>query len=85
MAIVLLAQACYSICMSRERIELLADAGRSMSFRWHGRIHRGLAIRRQWRTAARQYYEIVTDSGLVVVVYADLAAEVCRWYVESHA
>lgn len=68
--------------MSPERIELLAGPARVMSFVWRGREVLGLAILSEWETGSRRYYEITTDA-VVVVVYADTAGAVCKWYVEA--
>lgn len=68
--------------MSPERIELLAGPARVMSFAWRGREVLGLAILSEWTAGERRYYEIATDAG-VVVVFADTASAVRRWYVEA--
>lgn len=58
-------------------------------FLWYARLHRVQWIPRQWRVDMewwrvriwRDYYKLVTDSGLLVIVYHDLVTD--DWYLQQ--
>ena len=62
--------------------------GQPQQLRWQGRPHRIIAIPRHWQVDSdwwrervwRAYYKISTDSGLLLVIYEDLAAG--GWYLQ---
>ena len=70
-------------------IEMTLRDGRPVAFVWHGRVHRVAWIARQWRVDVawwrlrvwRDNYKLVTDTGLLVVVYCDLLEE--KWYLQQ--
>jgi hypothetical protein len=59
------------------------------TFEWKGRRHRVVRIAKSWRTdwgwwrlrLWRDYYKLVTNTGLLVLVYYDLLED-C-WYLQQ--
>ena len=70
-------------------IEMTLRESRPAFFVWQGQNHRVRWIARQWRVDVgwwrlrvwRDYYKLVTDTGLLVVVYCDLLEE--EWYLQQ--
>lgn len=70
-------------------IELRLHEGEPVEFQWHGKIHCILRITRHWRVDVewwrlriwRDYYKVVTNTGLLAVVYYDLLDE--QWYLQQ--
>ena len=64
-------------------IELRMNEGEPTEFQWQGKIHCILRITRHWRVDVewwrlriwRDYYKVLTDTGLLAVVYYDLLDE----------
>lgn len=58
-------------------------------FLWNSRLHRVHWVTRRWRVDMewwrtriwRDYYKLVTDSGLLVIVYCDLLTDL--WYLQT--
>ena len=56
--------------------------------RWEGRVHPVKMVANQWRVDLgwwrlrvwRDYYKLVTTTGLLLVVYHDLVSD--QWYVQ---
>ena len=70
-------------------IDVLASrTGRPRRFTWQGQSHQVEEITRHWRVDTgwwaerswREYHKLVTDTGLLVIVYHDL--EGGRWYLQ---
>jgi Domain of unknown function (DUF6504) len=70
-------------------IRVRADAlGAPHSFTWRGRRHPVERVTRRWRLDVdwwrgriwREYFKLVTRTGLLMVIYHDLAAG--GWYVQ---
>lgn len=66
----------------------LNDHDMPMRFRWQGHIHPIQEIANQWRVDLgwwrlrvwRDYYKLVTTTGLLVVIYHDLVND--HWYLQ---
>ena len=72
-----------------ETITVVCDAGgRPEQFSWRGRTHRVTHVAHQWRADVgwwreriwRAYYKVSTDSGLLVVIFQDLAGG--DWFLQ---
>jgi len=70
-------------------IEVVAgDGGRPLHFTWREEEHQVEEITRNWRVDTgwwaqhtwRAYFKLVTDTGLLMIIYEDLANG--GWYVE---
>jgi hypothetical protein len=72
-----------------EAIEISLKAERLYAFKWKGRSHRVIHLAKDWRIdwgwwrlhIWRHYYKLVTDTGLLVLVYQDLADD--SWYLQQ--
>lgn len=70
-------------------IEMVLRQDQPNHFLWQSRLHRVHFITRQWRVDMewwrvrvwRDYYKLVTDSGLLVIVYCDLMMD--SWYLQQ--
>lgn len=59
------------------------------AFEWKGRRHRVVMVAKSWRMdwgwwrlrLWRHYYKVVTDTGLLVLIYRDLLDE--GWYLQQ--
>jgi hypothetical protein len=59
-----------------------------LQFAWQGGAHQVVDITRRWRVdwgwwqgrVWRDYFKLRTDTGLLVIIYRDLAAE--QWYLQ---
>ena len=71
------------------RIEMWVEAGLLQCFKWGERIHNVQWVALHWRIDVewweqriwRHYYKLVTDTGLLVVVFYDLLTE--AWYLQQ--
>lgn len=71
------------------RIEVILLDHQPDQFLWNARLHRVRWITKQWRVDVewwrmrvwRDYYKLVTDSGLLVIVYCDLLDH--SWYLQQ--
>jgi len=62
--------------------------GTPISFLWRGRHHPVMRVTRRWRIDAnwwrkrvwREYFKLVTRTGLLVEVYHDLIGD--KWYMQ---
>jgi hypothetical protein len=72
-----------------EHLEVRAERGLPTSFVWRGRRHQIAAIHGRWRVhtgwwreseVRRDYWQATTDSGLMVLVFHDLARD--EWRLE---
>ncbi|MBK9125906.1 MAG: hypothetical protein IPM16_22650 [Chloroflexi bacterium] len=76
------------LLLPAERITVDLEDGAPVRFMWRGRNHRVLYLANRWRADAewwrvrqwREHYKLVTDSGLLLVIYHDLNRE--AWYVQ---
>jgi hypothetical protein len=65
-----------------ERVEAWSEGERPVAFRWHSELHRVQDVCNRWRIHAcwweperaiwREYYKVVTDRGLLCLIYRDL-------------
>lgn len=70
-------------------IAMQTDEARLVSFMWEGRRHRVRRVARRWRVDVewwrgrvwRDYYKLLTDTGLLVIVFHDLLDG--RWYLQQ--
>lgn len=71
-----------------EEIEVVQARGAPATFTWRGQTHRVAELAQQWHVdldwwrgrAWRSYFKLSTESGLLVVIYQDLATGV--WYLQ---
>jgi len=72
-----------------QEIKVITDSeGVPISFQWNGRVHHILLISKHWRVhdgwwrreVWRHYFKLVTDSGLLCVIYHDLLKG--SWYLQ---
>jgi hypothetical protein len=72
-----------------QSIQMQLRADEPFAFQWRGRSHRVRQVTRQWRMdwgwwrlrLWRDYYKLLTDSGLLVLVYQDLLDG--HWYLQQ--
>lgn len=71
-----------------QAINVVQEAGVPTAFIWQGQTHPVSQIARQWRVDVdwwqgrtwRTYYKVTTESGLLVVLFQDLATR--TWYLQ---
>lgn len=71
-----------------QAIDVMQEAGLPTAFIWQGQTHSVSQIARQWRVDVnwwqertwRTYYKVTTESGLLVVLFQDLATH--TWYLQ---
>lgn len=69
-------------------IDVVQEEGMPASFSWRGQTHRVAQITQRWRVDVdwwrerrwRAYYKLTTDTGLLVVLFQDLATH--AWYLQ---
>lgn len=72
-----------------ERIDTRAnERGHLDAFTWRGELHRIARVRQRWRVdsdwwtergaVSREYYAVTTDSGLLCVLFCDVATREWR-------
>lgn len=75
--------------MEGESLSVLADeSGAPRRIKWRRQNHRVQRVSRRWRVDLgwwrrrlwRDYFEVVTGSGMLIVLYHDLVSD--RWYLE---
>lgn len=70
-------------------IHMQLSEGQPQAFLWRKRRHQVTWVAQRWRVDTewwearvwREYYKLVTDTGLLVVVYEDLL--VSGWYLQQ--
>lgn len=70
------------------RIQVWLNGVSPARLRWNGHVHAVQIVANQWRVDLgwwrlrvwRDYYKLVTTSGLLVVVYHDLIGD--EWYIQ---
>jgi hypothetical protein len=70
-------------------IEIHLQNEKLYAFQWKGRSHHIVWLAKQWRTdwgwwrlrVWRHYYKLLTDTGLLVLVYQDLVDG--NWYLQQ--
>ncbi|MCC6567293.1 MAG: hypothetical protein IT298_16145 [Chloroflexi bacterium] len=76
------------LLLPAERAAVELEDGVPVSITWRGKRHRVLQLANRWRADAewwrvrhwREHYKLITDSGLLLVIYHDLSRE--AWYVQ---
>jgi hypothetical protein len=72
-----------------QAIEIQLQVEKLYAFKWRGRSHRVVWLAKQWRMdwgwwrlrVWRDYYKLLTDTGLLVLVYQDLLDG--KWYLQQ--